>query len=193
MKKLELVNHALELVGLGRISALTSPDTNAKFVSGAYPLAVQTILRADVWPCVLKMASLVEDTTTGNASRYAHLYTLPTAVLRVVAVNGRSSGYLVISNSDIACDDESAKLLYLYDVSADDEPPFPGDLCQAVAYELAALISEARDPKRASLLRAEASRALLSARMAGGLDRPEQYREPRPWIQDNESRPWMGA
>jgi hypothetical protein len=170
---LDLVNIALELAGLERVGKLEEPSANAKLA--------QTILRADLWPCAYRYVTLVEDTTTVNASPYAKLFTLPENLLRVISVNGRMSAYIILGGI-IACDDDAVVLAYLKDVSSDNPLPFPGDLAQAIACELATIIAEAKEPKKAALLRAEASRALLVARIAAGFDRAEIDETPTAWV-----------
>jgi hypothetical protein len=181
MTRVELANLALGYAGLNRISSLDDPTENAKDAKLRFTVAAQLVLRAAPWPCALKTADLVEDTTTVNMTAYARLFTLPAGHLRAVAINGRSTEY-TLYGSVIACDDETVRLEYISDVTAVDPVPYPAELAVAIAAELAVMVGEAKNPKLAPLLRTGAMSALVRAKDAAGLDRSEADEDLEPWI-----------
>jgi hypothetical protein len=183
MTKLEIINSALELASLSRIGSVADPSANGKTAAGFYPLAIGFVLRSDLWPCALTYASLVENTAAENSTSYGHLYTMPVLCLKICKVNGRESGYawILSPSSLLACDDTSVKLVYITDLSSTPES-MPADLARAVVYELATEIAEAKEIKRASLLRVEARDALLLARCNAGYDRPAESAPSTAWV-----------
>ena len=176
----ELASLALGYVGLPRIFSLDEPTESAKDAKLRYPLAARTVLREGEWACARKFASLVENTVTENKSGRSYLFTLPTDYLRLVALNTEETDY-EIAGGLLACDDETADIEYIADISTASPLTYPDDLAVAIALELAVMLALAKKPEASVQLRLEAKEALRRARGSAGLERADNAPELTPW------------
>lgn len=159
--KINIYNDAIALVG-GRLITSLSEDTNERIYCDVfYDKARQQTLVMHPWNFAVKRAELAED-VSAPAFGYDKQYVLPSDCLKVIATENELSplvplgpgfnGYLTVSFRDttakddykiegrrLLTNDESVKILYLYDV--DDASLFSSPFRSILSYNLAIAIS----------------------------------------------------
>jgi len=147
MTDVQICNVGLAMLGLKRISSLTSDQREAVACNLHYQSSVNEILAEHEWGFAKKRATLAQSADT-NLTGYDYLYTLPSDMVRLIALD--EDGELVteyaVEGGKVAADSETLRALYVAEVS--DPNRFPPQVARTIsmllAYNLAIEFQQSR-------------------------------------------------
>lgn len=116
MQDVDIVNLALDQIGVPPLVSLTDPTEVAKKCKRAYDPQRQAALRDHVWNFAVKTESLGADATAYNP-HFGASYTLPALCLRALSINDDPDAEFKIEGRHIVTDEPSVVLTYIQDVT----------------------------------------------------------------------------
>lgn len=176
----DLANHALGLVGVAGITAITDQNSQAArtCLLFADQARVET-LRLGRWNCATKRTTLAEVLPV-PVEGYAHQFQLPTDFVRLLEVNGEavksSDEYFEIEGTALLSDEETVWIRYIRDIGIGACDPLlqaavAAKLAQKIAIPLTAKI-DLSDAMESLFQRKLAEAASIDAKETASADNP---------------------
>lgn len=117
--KIEIINHALALLGASRISSLSELTHEATIMSTVYETVRDDLLRSHNWNFAIKRTSLAKLSET-PAFEFKAYFQLPTDCLRVIKTNDETAPYK-IEGRKLATDENAVKIKYIRNDTVESE------------------------------------------------------------------------
>jgi len=176
----DLANHALGLIGVPGITAITDQASQAARTCLLFATqARRETLRLGRWNCATKRETLAELLPV-PAAGYAHQFRLPTDFLRLMEVNGEavkaSDEYFEIEGTELLTDSETVWIRYIRDIAIGACDPLlqaamAAKLAQKIAIPLTAKIDLAAEMENL-FQRKLAEAASIDAKETASADNP---------------------
>lgn len=90
--KVDIANRALTKLGDSRITSFSDNSVVSRAINAAYDIVRDAVLRAYPWNFAMKRAALAESTPV-PVYKYDNAYQLPADFLRLMEIEGQTSGY----------------------------------------------------------------------------------------------------
>lgn len=183
--EVSICNRALQMVGAGRISALTENNTRAQECNTAYEAVRDAELRAHRWAFSITRASLAADATEPIFGR-ANAFQLPSDCLRLLAPYPEDNEWnldWIVEGRKVYTDDD-APLEVRYIKLETDPNVFDPLFREALAAKIAEAICEplTQSNSKLDMIVALYDRAVNKAKQTNGIEQPPRESPTDPWI-----------
>lgn len=183
--EVEICNRGLQMVGAGRISALTDNSVSAQECNRAYASVRDAELRAHPWSFAITRQQLAADSESPVFGR-SRAFQLPTNCLRVLPPypenNTWRHDWLV--EGDKIYTDDSAPLEVRFVQQVTDPNMFDPLFREALAARVAEAICEpiTQSNTKLQLVQGRYMEAIRSAKRTNAIERPAQEPPEDPWV-----------